>query len=107
MSIAAVNNVGGGSGAGPSAAPGAAGQNTMTPRQRELRKAVNELVGGMFFGEIFKAVRESKLKGAYGHGGRGEEIFSAQLHDVLAKRMGRSAKLGINESLYRRFAKKV
>ncbi len=75
-----------------------------TPRERQLKRAADELVGTVFFGEVFKAMRNSTLKGKFGHGGRGEEVFSAQLHEVLAKRMGRSARLGINESLYRRFA---
>lgn len=75
-----------------------------TPRQRELRKAVDELVGTVFFGEVFQAVRASRLKGPYGHGGRGEEVFAAQLHDVLAKRMGRSSRMGLNDAIYRRFA---
>jgi hypothetical protein len=77
----------------------------LTPRQKELKAVVNELVGSVFFGEVFKSVRESKLKGEYGHGGRGEEIFSAQLHDVLAKKMGRSTQLGLNDAIYRYFEK--
>lgn len=78
-----------------------------TPRQQALRQAVDELVGSVFFGEIFRALRNSRLQGPYGHGGRGEEIFSAQLHGILAERMGHGARLGINDSLYRRLAGKV
>ena len=84
-----------------------AGKATMTPRQKELKAVVGELVGSVFFGEVFKAVRESKLKGEYGHGGRGEEIFSAQLHDVLARKMGRSSRLGLNDAIYRYFEKNL
>lgn len=73
-------------------------------KDKALKKTVDELVGTMFFSPVFKAMRESKLKGKFGHGGRGEEVFSAQLQDTLAKRMAHNAKLGINESLYRKFA---
>jgi hypothetical protein len=72
-------------------------------RQRKLKTAVDELVGTLFFGQVFKMVRESSLKGKYGHGGRGEEIFSAQLHDLLAKKMGRSSNLGISDAIYKRY----
>jgi hypothetical protein len=88
----------------------AAGASDLTPRtpgQKRLKKTVDELVGTVFFGEVFKTVRQSTLKGKYGHGGRGEEVFSAQLHDVLAKRLGQSKSLGINNALYKRFAKLV
>jgi Rod binding domain-containing protein len=98
MAIAAVNTV---SLQKPAAGAGPSG------KQKALKNTVDELVGTMFFGEVFKAMRQSGLKGKFGHGGRGEEVFSAQLHDVLAKRMAHNAKLGINESLYRRFAKAV
>ncbi|MGB9626683.1 MAG: rod-binding protein [Phycisphaerae bacterium] len=78
-----------------------------TAKQAALKNTVDELVGTLFFGEVFKAMRNSKLKGAYGHGGRGEEVFTAQLHDALAKRMSHNARLGINEALYRRMKKLV
>ncbi len=87
----------------PSATGSAAKTSPQTPRQRALRQATDELVGSVFFGEVFKAMRESTLKGKYGHGGRGEEIFSAQLHEVLAKNMGRSARLGLGDAIYRRY----
>lgn len=79
----------------------------MTPRQKQLKQTADEVVGTAFFGEIFKTMRNSKLKGAFGHGGRGEEIFSAQLHEVLAKRMSHNSNFGINQALYKRFADKV
>lgn len=74
-------------------------------RQQQLRKTVDELVGTVFFGPVFKAMRESRLKGPYGHGGQGEAIFNAQLHGILAKKIGQSGSFGINEALYRRFEK--
>lgn len=76
-------------------------------RQRELKRTIGEMVGTVFFEPILRSVRTSKLKGTYGHGGRGEEIFSAQLHELMAKAIGRSQNFGINEALYRRFADRV
>ncbi len=98
MAIAPVSTVGA-SNAAVGAKPAA--------KQTALKNTVDEVVGTLFFGEVFKAMRNSRLKGAYGHGGRGEEIFAAQLHDTLAKRMSHNARLGINEALYRRMKKLV
>jgi len=107
MSIAAVSSPSAASTPADSAGRTRRSGAPETPRQQALRQAVDELVGGVFFGEIFRALRTSRLQGPYGHGGRGEEIFSAQLHGILAERMGHGARLGINDSLYRRFAGKV
>lgn len=90
-----------------SPAASSAAAKPMTPRQKELRQAADEVVGSVFFGEMFKAMRSSRLKGEFGHGGRGEEVFSAQLHEVLAKRMSHGGKFGLNDALYKRFAANV
>ena len=39
-----------------------------------LRRKIGEFVGLTFFAPMLKQASESKLKGKYGHGGRGEEI---------------------------------
>ncbi len=88
-----------------SATASAAKTPPQTARQRELKKTTDELVGTVFFGEVFKTLRESKLKGKYGHGGRGEEVFSAQLHDVLAKKMGRGSKL--SNAIYQYYSRNL
>jgi Rod binding domain-containing protein len=69
---------------------------------RRLREAVGSAVGSMFFGTLLKTMRESRIRGMYGHGGRGEEIFAAQLHDVYAQRLGQNLKGGPAEAVYRR-----
>jgi hypothetical protein len=56
----------------------------------ELRRTADELVGSVFYGTLLRQLRQSSLKGAYGHGGRGEEVFGAQLDQVLAQRAGRA-----------------
>lgn len=102
MTIQAISSV-----TAPQARPASSGSEPTTERQRELKRAAGELVGAVFFGPMLKAMRNSGLKGKYGHGGRGEEIFSAQLHEVLVKRIGESQNFGINEALYQHFAKQA
>jgi hypothetical protein len=68
----------------------------------QLKKASGQIIGSMFFGTLLKSMRESTLKGAYGHGGRGEEVFSAQLHGIYAERVGESMQNGINRAIYER-----
>lgn len=71
-----------------------------------LREAVGKVVGSTFFGALLKSMRESKLSGTYGHGGRGEEIFAEQLHGIYAERLGTSVTKGrIVEAMYKRLAK--
>ena len=65
-----------------------------------LREAAGELVGSVFYGTLLRTMRESELKGRYGHGGRGEEVFGAQLHGIMAEEMGRVTKGGLAEVLY-------
>jgi hypothetical protein len=67
-----------------------------------LREVTGKVVGSVFFGTLLKTMRESELKGAYGHGGRGEEIFSAQLHGILAERMGARLQPGLGNAVYDR-----
>lgn len=67
----------------------------------KLREATGQVVGTVFYGTLMKMMRESELKGDYGHGGRGEEVFSAQLHDRYAKEMG-GRRHGLADSLYQR-----
>ncbi|MGB0716399.1 MAG: rod-binding protein [Phycisphaerae bacterium] len=67
----------------------------------QLREAAGEVVGTVFYGTLMKMMRESKLKGEYGHGGRGEEVFSAQLHDQYAREMG-GRQQGLADALYQR-----
>jgi hypothetical protein len=72
--------------------------------QRELqrlRDVTGRVAGSVFFGTMLRTMRESGLKGPYGHGGRGEEVFAAQLHEILAERIGGSMRGGFDEVLYR------
>ncbi len=66
-----------------------------------LRADVGEFVGNVFYGTLLRAMRDSTLKGSYMHGGRGEEVFSGQLHMELAKRMGQAPNDPIANSLFK------
>lgn len=70
-----------------------------------LRDATERVVGSVFFGTMLRTMRESGPKPTYGHGGRGEEAFAGQLHDLLAERMATSRATDIGDVLYRRLEK--
>ena len=70
-----------------------------------LREAAGQVVGSVFFGAMLRTMRESTRKPVYGHGGRGEEVFAAQLHDLLAERTASTRRMDLGEELYRRLEK--
>jgi len=76
-------------------------------RQRMLRQAVSELVGATFYGPLMKMARNNPFKGKIGHGGRGEEMFGAQLDMELARRASLKERGGLAETIYRRYAKEL
>lgn len=67
----------------------------------QLRETAGQAVGAFFYGTLLRSMRESSFKGEYGHGGRGEEVFSAQLHDQLAERLGAAPGSGLGEIIFR------
>ena len=73
-------------------------------RSEVLRKKVGEFVGVTFYGTLLQTAQRSPLKGKYGHGGRGEEVFRSQLNLELARRAGQSGRLGVDEAIYKRLA---
>ncbi len=66
-----------------------------------LRELSGKIAGSIFYGALLRTMRESVLKGEYGHGGRGEDIFAAQLHGILAERLGAAKQNPLADSLYR------
>jgi len=68
---------------------------------KRLKHVTGQIVGSVFYGTLLHTMRESKLKGAYGHGGRGEEVFAAQLDGVLAERLGSAPGNALRDTLYR------
>ena len=71
---------------------------------QRLKQTAGQVVGSVFFGTLLKEMRESPLKGKFGHGGRGEEVFGAQLHGVLAEKAGTALQKGIGQVLYEKLA---
>ena len=72
-----------------------------------LRQMIDEVVGVTFFEPMLKAAHNSAIKGKYGHGGRGEEIFQGQLDAELARNMGRGVKTDLGGALYRKLTGQV
>ena len=72
----------------------------------ELRHAAEQLVGITFFQTLLQSAHNSTLKGEYGHGGRGEEIFTAQLDVIFAERAAESSRFGLVDEIYARMAKR-
>ena len=86
----------------PALSPGSgrrAGYDVGRDLQR-LEEVTGQIVGRMFFGTMLKSMRESILNGTIGHGGRGEEVFAAQLHGILAERMGTAAQGGLKKTVF-------
>jgi len=71
-------------------------------QDRMLRKNIDEFVGMAFYSPMLKMMRDSTIKGQFGHGGRGEEVFQAQLDMELASRAGRASQSSLTEALYKR-----
>jgi Rod binding domain-containing protein len=76
-----------------------------TSKNDELRKRIGEMVGMTFFGTLMKAMRESTMKGPFGHGGRGEEVFGGQLDQMLAQEMGKATRFDLKEVIYRQLSR--
>lgn len=78
------------------------------PREAEssellrLRQTADRVVGTVFFGDVLKSMRESCLRSSFGHGGRGEEAFQAQLDQIWAEEAGRAKSFDIGGAIYRR-----
>jgi len=76
---------------------------TSTKNDTELRKTFDEFVNQTFYGQMLKSMRKSVGKPAYFHGGRGEEIFSEQLDQVLCKKIGESSGGSLSDAMYELF----
>jgi len=103
----------GGTGQSPAALHGAAvgsnanGDKTAAvkhdPAMAKLREMGDKIVGSVFYGTLLKQMRTSELKGEYGHGGRGEEVFGAQLHAELAQRAATGQGAFLSDAIIARY----
>ncbi len=69
----------------------------------ELRKAFNDFVGQTFFGQMLGAMRKTVDKSAYMHGGRTEEVFQAQLDQVLAEKLSDASAESFTDPMWELF----
>ena len=60
------------------------------PAPDEVRGAFDDFVGQTFFNQLLTEMRKTQTKPAYFHGGQAEEIFQAQMDQVLAERLSDS-----------------
>ncbi len=72
----------------------------------QLRHAAQQLVGITFFQTLLQSAHNSTLKGEFGHGGRGEEMFTVQLDVMFAERAAESSRFGLVDEIYKRMAKR-
>ena len=78
----------------------------ISPDMARLRKGVGEVIGTLFFGPVLKMANNNKvLQGKYGHGGRGERVFRAQLEAEFAKNAGGRMQNSLTEAICDRLAK--
>ena len=68
-------------------------------RLEKLRGMAGKVVGEAFFGTLLRTMRNSKLRGEIGHGGRGYEVVEAQLQGSYGERMGSSTQKGTDRRL--------
>ena len=76
-------------------------------RVAELRDIASRIVGTTFYGTLLRTLRDSGVKGEYGHGGRGEEVFQAQLDQIYAEQAGRARGSDLTEALVAKFEGRV
>lgn len=69
----------------------------------EMREAFQQAVGGLFFGQLIKALRSGVGKPAYLHGGQAEDLFQAQMDQHFAESLSKSHGAPLVEELYQRF----
>lgn len=81
---------------------GAAPQAPEAP-DGELRKAFDQFIGEVFYGQLMKAMRSTQQKPAYFHGGRGEELFQEQLDQTLVEHMTEAQRPSFTDSMFELF----
>ena len=68
-----------------------------------MREAFKDFVGQTFFGQMLSAMRKTVGKPAYFHGGRTEEVFQAQLDQVLAEKLSDASAETFADPMYELF----
>lgn len=73
------------------------------PTDPALRKAFQDFVGQTLYGQMLSAMRKTVGPPAYFHGGRAEEVFQAQLDQVLAEKLSDASAATLAEPMYQLF----
>jgi hypothetical protein len=73
-------------------------------RHTALRQAAQEVVSTTFLGEMLKLSRNTPFKNKMFHGGRGEEMFQAQLDSEFTRRAGGAMQTNLSEAIVKRFS---
>jgi Rod binding domain-containing protein len=70
--------------------------------KEDLRAAFTDFVGEMFYGQMFKAMRQTVGKPAYFHGGRAEEAFQSQLDQTMTEQLTKATASKLAEPMFER-----
>lgn len=84
-----------------SISPIAANSSASEPSPQQTK--FQEAVGGILFGEMLKSLRKGVGKPAYIHGGQGEDMFQAQMDQIVAENMAKSHGGALVRDLYQRY----
>ena len=79
--------------------------NPASAKRAELHDAAEQLVSEAFLNTLMRMHRENPLKGKYGHGGRGEEIFGAQLDAILSQKASTALKTTLTDAVIRQLSR--
>jgi hypothetical protein len=69
----------------------------------EVREAFDDFVGQTFFMQLLTEMRKTVGKPAYMHGGQTEEVFQAQMDQVLAERLTEASAESFSGPMYELF----
>ena len=92
--------------ASSSMSPAAQAEAARRAKLATLRQKVDEMVGLTFFAPLLKMARSSAIKGEFGHGGRGEEMFRGQLDQLLVQGAGRRVQTSLGDAIYQNLEKR-
>jgi len=83
----------------------AATDRTPPSEEQTVRRAIEQLVAHALVLPLLKQVRDDPFKTPLMHGGMGEDMFGAQLDQIIADRLTGRANLPIVEAAYQRFSR--
>jgi hypothetical protein len=83
--------------------PAAQGPAPKAPANPEVREAFDDFVGQTFFMQLLSEMRKTVGKPAYMHGGQTEEVFQAQMDQVLAERLTEASAESFSGPMYELF----